>query len=202
MNLADRAVKMLTTPKTEWEVVAAESESMPQIGMGYVVPMTLAAHLAAFLGSAFVGALFGAMLGIRHSMGYFLLMAVVGWVLSVLAVYAQAWVVNALAPSFGSTPNLLSAFKLVVFSATAAWVGSLLMIIPAVGPLAAFAGLVYSIYLFYLGMPRLMGTPPDKVVPYMLVSALVILVLTIGASTIATVVVGVMFGAGALTFHG
>jgi hypothetical protein len=201
MNLVDRVVKMLTTPRTEWEVVAAEGTTTGQITTGYVVPMTLAAHLASFIGSVFVGAMFAAF-GVHHSTPFFLVTAVVGWAVSVAVVYLQAWVVNALAPSFGSTPNPLAAFKLVVYAETAGWVGSLLLIIPALGMLGSLAGMLYSIYLFYLGVPRLMGTPPDKVIPYMLVSAVVIIGLTLAAGAVVSVVVGTVIGAGSLGLHG
>ncbi|HVP39352.1 MAG TPA: Yip1 family protein [Candidatus Saccharimonadales bacterium] len=195
MNLVDRAVKMLTTPKTEWDAVVAEPAASQQILVGYVVPMTLLAHLAAFIGSAFVGAMFSAFLGLHRTLTFWLASAVLGWLMSLVLVYVEAAVVNALAPTFGSTKSSLNAFKLVVFASTAAWVGGLLAIIPILGWLGALAGAVYSIYLFYLGLPKLMATPPDKVVAYMLVAALVIIVLWCLASFLVGAVATAMFGA-------
>ena len=48
--------------------------------------------------------------------------------------------------------------------------------------------------MFYLGLPHLMQTPPDKVIPYMIVSAIVIIVmyLIVGGITAATAGVGMM----------
>ncbi len=44
---------------------------------------------------------------------------------------------------------------------------------------AALVGLLYGIYLFALGLPRLMHTPREQLVPFMLVCALVLLVINI-----------------------
>jgi hypothetical protein len=52
--------------------------------------------------------------------------------------------------------------------------------------LIVVAGL-YAIYLFYLGLPAVMHTPADKVVPYMVVCAIVdIVVMLIVGSVTAT----------------
>jgi hypothetical protein len=59
-------------------------------------------------------------------------------------------------------------------------------LLPIIGILAVLAGGIYSIYLFYLGLPVLMKTPPDKVVAYMIVAAVVIFVIYI--------VIGVVVG--------
>ncbi|MBI5837255.1 MAG: YIP1 family protein [Candidatus Eisenbacteria bacterium] len=194
MNLVERATRMLTTPATEWDVVAAENIDPQPLTMSYVVPLTLLSQLAAFIGSAFVSAMFMAAFGMHRSLPYWLVSAVLAWVLTVVAVYINAWVVNALAPTFGSKQDFRSAFKLVVFACTAAWVGGILAVIPVLGMLGAIAGGLYSIYLFYLGVPRLMATPPDKVVPYMLVSALVLIVVTMLIGLVVGGVTAAMFG--------
>jgi hypothetical protein len=195
VNLVDRAVKMLTTPKTEWEVVAAESATPQQVLVGYVVPLTLLAQLAGFIGAAFVGAMMASAFGIHHGAAFWLASAVVGWAASLAVVWVEAWVVNALAPTFGSVPNFTNAFKLVAFSATAAWVGCLLAVVPVLGMLGGLAGALYSIYLFYLGVPRLMSTPQDKVASYMIITAIVILVLWGLTGAVVAGVTTVVFGA-------
>jgi hypothetical protein len=49
---------------------------------------------------------------------------------------------------------------------------------------------LYSIYLFYLGLPVMMKTPADKVIPYMAVSAVVIIVVYIVAALISGAITG------------
>jgi hypothetical protein len=61
---------------------------------------------------------------------------------------------------------------------TPVWIAGVLNLVPALAPLQFIAGL-YAIYLFYLGLPAVLKTPTDKVIPYMLVSAVVIILVTI-----------------------
>ena len=80
--------------------------------------------------------------------------------------------------------------KLVVFASTPMWLAGVLQIIPALGVLAILAAL-YAIYLFYLGLPPLMHTPADKVIPYMVVAALVIIVISVCLGVVTAAVTGV-----------
>ena len=73
------------------------------------------------------------------------------------------------------------------------WVAGVLHLVPVLGVLTILAAL-YSIYLFYLGLPVVMSTPTAQVIPYMLVSAVVVIVvsLVLGAVTTAMAGVGAM----------
>ena len=57
----------------------------------------------------------------------------------------------------------------------AVWAGVASYVSSLVWPLVA----LYAFYLFYLGLPQLLRTPPEQVVPFMVVSALVIVVVNI-----------------------
>jgi hypothetical protein len=84
---------------------------------------------------------------------------------------------------------MVHALKLVVYSMTPVWVAGVLNLIPALAPLGIIAAL-YSVYIFYLGLPVMMETPADKVVPYMAVSALVIIVVSVILGAFAAAVTG------------
>ena len=80
--------------------------------------------------------------------------------------------------------------KMVAFASTPVWVAGVLRLIPALGLLALLAAL-YSIYLFYLGLPSVMKTPPDKVLPYMVVCAVVLIVISVIVGYITGIFMGV-----------
>ena len=92
-------------------------------------------------------------------------------------VYLAAFIIEKLAPNFQSRGDTLQALKLVAYANTAFWVAGVCNILPFLGVLGMIAGGIYSIYLFYLGLPVMMKTPQDKVIPYMIVSAVVILII-------------------------
>jgi hypothetical protein len=65
-------------------------------------------------------------------------------------------------------------------------VAGIVNVLPQLSPLGFLAGL-YSIYLFYLGMTPMMKTPDDQVIPYMVVSAILVIVLMLVAGALAGV---------------
>lgn len=201
MNLVSRAQKMLLSPKTEWDVVAGEAATTGSLYSGYVIPLTIIASICGFIGSAFFVSAVTSAFGIHYSMPYWMGMYGFSWVLQLVGIYISALVVDALAPSFGSTKNQMNALKLVVFGSTASWVGHMLEIIPFIGGIGAIAGAVYSIYLFYLGLPKLMGTPKEKVVGYMVVAALVMIVVYMIVGGIAGMLSGAFFVTSAVMNH-
>ncbi|MCB2203758.1 YIP1 family protein [bacterium] len=172
MSLVDRAKNIITSPKTEWEVIANEPADMGSILTGYVIPMALVPAIASFIGYGFIGSGFGS--GIMWGVGY----ALISLVSTIIIVLLTAFVVNLLASGFDSEKDMGKAMQLVAYSYTPAWVGGILSIIPMIGWLGTLFGL-YGIYLMYLGFPHMMKTPQEKVVVYMIVTVVVLVVVYI-----------------------
>ncbi len=198
MDIVQRAKNMIVTPATEWSVVAAESTPQATLITGYVLPLAGAAALAGFIGQAFVGVSFG--FGTyRYPITTALMGAILGVIMAVVVVFIVATIVDALAPTFGTQKNSAQAFKLAVFSFTPAWIAGLLQILPMLAVIGILAGL-YGLYLLYLGLPRVMGTPPDKAVPYTLVVAVCAFVVMFILALITAAIIGTgAIAAGGLT---
>jgi hypothetical protein len=186
MNLQARVKAILTTPATEWPVIAGEPTDVLSLYRNYIFILAAIPAVCQFLGQVLIGLPF---LG-RMSPGGALVGAVLTYVVSLVSVYLAAWVIERLAPNFSSSGDTAQALKLVAYASTPVWVAGVLKLIPALGVLVIIAG-IYSIYLCYLGMTPVMKTPADKVVVYMIVSALVVIVIQI--------VLGMVIGSLALT---
>ncbi len=193
-NLKDRVTKILTSPKTEWPVIDAESTDVAKLYTGYIMILAAIPPLAGFIGSSILG--FGLF---RVGIAAGLAGAIVGYALALAGVYVCAFIIDKLAPTFESKPSLIQALKLVAYAYTAAWVAGVANVIPILGSLIALVGALYSIYLMYLGLPVLMKTPEAKVIPYLVVSILVVIVVSVIAMMLAAAVVGTAFVASALT---
>ncbi len=102
--------------------------------------------------------------------------AVLGYVLALVGLFITSFIVDALAPSFGGEKNQVQALKLVAYANTAAWVAGTLNIIPVLGALATLVGGIYSLYVLYLGLPKLMKCPADKTLVYFIVTIVVAIV--------------------------
>jgi hypothetical protein len=172
-SLQDRVIKILTTPKTEWPVTEAESTDVAKLYSGYIAILAAIPAICSFIGSTMIGY---PIIGRTPMTAAFVTM-ILSYAASLAGVYISALIIDKLAPSFQSTPSFIRALKLVAYASTATYVAGVLNLVPVFGPLALLA-MVYAIYLFYLGVPVMMKTPPDKVIPYMVVSAIVIIIVT------------------------
>ena len=175
MSLIDRVKNILLTPKTEWNVIDNETATPQSLLTGYVVPLALIPAIAVFIGMGLMGT---SVLGIKvgGNVTFGLAMAVSSFLNSILSFYIASYVIDALAPSFGSEKNINKSAQLVAYASTAIYVAGVFQILPSL----AFLGILglYAVYLFYLGLLILKKTPQDKVIVYMIVGAIVIFVIS------------------------
>jgi Yip1 domain len=190
VNLQSRILNILTKPKEEWPVIANESTDVVTLYKEYVAPLSAIPAICGFLGMTTIGVTVPSMGNIRAPIGSAFTELVVGYILALLATYLAALVVNKLAPTFQSGGGIVPALKMVAFSSTAVWVTGIVRVVPALGALLLLAAL-YGIYLFYLGLPSVMKTPADKVIPYTIVCAVVIVVISVVLTSVAGVFTGV-----------
>jgi hypothetical protein len=193
VNLQTRVMNILTKPKDEWPVIAAETTSIATIYSSYVCLLAAIPAVCSFIGTTMIGVSVPLLGSYKVGVAQGLTTAIISYALGLAGIYVSALVIQKLAPTFQSEANLVQAFKLVAYASTASWVAGVLSIIPALALLGVLASL-YGIYLFYLGVTPLMKTPQDKVIAYMLVSAVVIIVVYL--------VVGVITGALTTAFFG
>jgi hypothetical protein len=171
-KIVERIKNILLTPKTEWPAIAADPAPAQSIYTGHVLLLAAVSAIAGWLGGTLLGSAFGVF---RMGATFFLVTAIVNFLVAFVAVFVSAWLTDALAPNFGGTKNSLQALKTVAYAWTASWVASIATIVPFLGFLVVLAGLVYSIYLFYQGCQHTMKVPTDKAAGF----TAVVIVLTI-----------------------
>jgi hypothetical protein len=187
--LQARVTNILKDPKREWPVIAAEPTTTEKLYSSYIAPLAAIPAIATFIGYSIVGLSLPFVGTVRIGIIRGLVSAFVSYVVSLVLVYVAAMVIDWLAQKFESTPNQIQALKLVAYSYTAVWVAGVVMVIPALVMLGVLGGL-YSIYLFYVGLPVMMKTPESQVVPYMAVSAVSVIVMGIILAMMTAAVTG------------
>ena len=146
-----------------------------------MLPLALIPAIAGFIGFGLIGQnVLGKHIG---SAGYGLRYAIVSLVSTIGGAFLTAYIIDLLAPSFGSEKNFLQSFKLVVYSYTPMMVAGVFLIIPALGILATLAGL-YGLYLLYIGLQPMKKTPDDKKTTYFVVSLIVVIIGSVVLSAI------------------
>jgi hypothetical protein len=186
--LKDRVTKIFTDPANEWRRIEPEPTTIQQLYTGFIIPVAAIPVVASFIGSVIIGTPFigrtGPVAGI--------VIAVFTLAMMLIGTYVSAFIISKLAPTFSSVSDDRQALKLVAYSSAPVWVAGILNIIPFLGMLAILAW-IFTIYVFYLGVPIMMKTPQDKVIPYMLVSALVMIVVSFTLAMIGVAVATTMF---------
>jgi hypothetical protein len=139
-------------------VIAGEKPTVQSLFVGYILIMAAIGPIAMALRLG----VFGMGIGI----------AVISYVIGLVMIYLLAWIVDALAPTFGGEKNFIQSLQLTAYSFTAAWVAGIFHLIPFVGSLLTLAATIYSLYTFYLGAPILKKCPQEKAAAYTIVVVL------------------------------
>lgn len=181
MNLIDRTKSILLQPRATWPAIEAEAADVAGLYTRYLMVLAAIPAVCGFIGMSLIGVgAFG--ISVRVPVVAGLVNMVVSYALSLVGVFVLALIVDALAPTFGGQKSAIQALKLAVYASTAALLGGVFMLLPALAVLGLLAAL-YSVYLIYTGLPVLMRNAPEKTLPY---TAVVL---------VAAIVVGVVIGA-------
>jgi hypothetical protein len=188
MNIIARVKEILLTPQPAWSVIETEETNTAALYTQYIMILAAIQAVAGFIGMSLFGV---SALGVsvRVPLMTGLVQMVLGYGLTLAMVYVLAMIADALAPSFGGQKNPMNALKLVAYSSTAAMVGGIFALIPALGVLTLVAAL-YSLYLLYLGVPTLMKVPQEKALAY--TAVLVVCAIVVGA--VAGTILGTIHG--------
>ena len=189
-GMIGRIQRLLLKPNEEWPVIEAEPKSAQQVFMTWAVPLAAIGPICTLIGY---------ILFLHAPISVALVMAVLVYAGALVGVWVLAFIFNMLAPSFGGTKSMDQAMKVAAYSYTPAWLAAVLGILPALGIIGSLLGL-YSLYLLWLGLPRLMKVPADKAPGYVIVSILCAIVFAaiIGAiigAVIASMMMAAMGGA-------
>lgn len=181
-GITDRVKNILTKPAAEWDRIEAEKTTIPDLYKNYAALLAVLPPVALFIKTSIYG--YGSGIGgmtLRTPIGYGIGVAISSYIIGLIAIGALAVIVDFLAPKFGGQANQINAFKLSVYSMTAAWLAGACLVIPVVGGLLSLAGL-YSLYLFYLGVPKLMKCPQSNAAIFtvvaLVVNAIVMMIIT------------------------
>ncbi len=192
MNIIERVKGILLTPKTEWAIIDNEPATPPSVLTSYVIPMVIVSMVGTLIR-------YFAFSSIYSGTTYLIATLIVAFLAAILGYYISTYVIDTLAPSFGSEKNLGKSAQLVAYSGTPGYIAGLLSFIPVIGPLLGFAAWIYGIYLMYIGIGPLKKTPEDKKVVYLILSYVVIIAVYFILMAVLGLVIFGMFGLGAMS---
>jgi len=192
-GLVARVKGILLKPSETWDVIDREPATIGGLYSGYVMLLAAIPAVCSLIGFMVFG-IGGFGITIRLSPVWLVVQAVITYGLSLAMVYVMALIIEALAPNFGGVKDRMQAFKVAAYAPTASWVAGVFTLVPALSVIALLGGL-YSLFLLYKGLPKLMKTPEDKALPY---TAVVIVVAVVVTFVISMVTSSVMALSGAM----
>ncbi len=178
MNIVKRIQGLILAPQEEWETIEAEDKSILDLYREYVIILALIPPFANFFG----GYLFGFPRAAAHAgqltLTGGLLRAAVQYFLSLPLLYMVAFVISSIAPHFDGKSDDKRALTLAAYSYTPAWLASAFGLVPGLRWLDILG--FYGLYVFYLGLPRMMKCPKD----HGDIMSLIILVLSVATGAL------------------
>jgi len=160
MNAALRAKAMLFDPLLEWGRIEQESGDPAYVLSRYVAVLALIPAVFGFIGTSVIGVSMPGAGVIRTPVFDGLFGAIFGYVMTCATVLVLGLIIDLAAPWFGGRRDFDSAFKLAVYSFTPVWLAGIFLLLPGLRFLA-LTGL-YSAYVLWLGLPRLIKAPEEK----------------------------------------
>jgi hypothetical protein len=193
-NLISRVIGLVTNPAGEWRKIDAESTTLGKLVTTYTLILSAILPIAFVIGALLAGG--------GSGIGQVIIIAAIYYALQVGVTIGLAFLIDALAPTFGGTKNSSQAAKLAVYGSTplhlAGIIGILAMqfLIGGLAWLWIIVGVAWGGFLLFLGLPILMRAPADKVPVYAGASAGAWVVLWIIAKVIVDQIVwNMIFGA-------
>ncbi len=161
-----RAKAILFSPKTEWPVIAERPDTIVSLYTDYLLFLAAIAVGVSFIRDTIIGVATSSGAIVRVGVIAGLGAMVVQYILWLASIFVLGLIVNTLAPSFAGRKNQVQALKTVAYAFTGAAVGSIGEAIPKIGLLIVVGGVLWTLYLFYLGLPIMMKTPAGKALRY------------------------------------
>lgn len=162
-DLISHVKGLILAPQKEWELIETEQTSVVDLYRGYIAILAAIPPFASFLGSW----LFGAH-GLHPTFTAGLFRAVVQYALSLPALFLVAFVISMAAPYFDGKSDDRRALALAAYSYTPAWLAAIFGLVPGLRFLDVLG--FYGIYVFSLGLTRMMRIPKDNLDVFTLVA--------------------------------
>lgn len=171
--ITDRVKEILLTPDLAWDKIKAENDSVGDIYKKYLLVLAAIGPIFAWIKFSIIGI---SVLGYTYRAPIVggLIGAIVQYGVQLLMAYLAAIILEKLAPKFEGSTTLNDTFRLVAYAATPAYISGVFIIIPAIGFIAALAGFIYSVYLFFKGLPKFVAISETKKFAYIAVSVVCI----------------------------
>ncbi|GAA3535995.1 Yip1 family protein [Zobellella aerophila] len=150
-------------PKEEWHTIDHHHESL-NYSLVHLLFIALIPSVCVFVSATMIGWDFGTSNTIMMTTQSALIMSVGMYFTLIAGVFALAYLTYWMAKTFGAKPSFTQSMELAAYTATPLFMTGLAVLYPS--PvflmLVGLAGVAYSVYLLYSGVPIIMHIPEER----------------------------------------
>ena len=175
-------------PREEWQTIEKRHESL-MYSLVHILTVALIPAICSYFATAHIGWSIGTgnVIKIAESSAIFMSVAMYGGL--IVGVFALAYLIQWMAVTFDSKPDFTQSLELAAYTATPILMSGVGALYPELWfvTICGLAGLTYSVYLLYSGIPIMMNIPEEKGFIYassVVTCGLVLLVSLMAASAI------------------
>lgn len=175
-------------PKEEWQTIEKRHESL-MYSLVHILTVALIPAICSYFATAHIGWSIGTGSTIKIAESSAVLMSIAMYGGLVVGVFALAYLIQWMAVTFDSKPDFTQSLELAAYTATPILMAGVSALYPELWfvTVCGLAGLTYSVYLLYSGIPIMMNIPEEKGFIYassVVTCGLVLLVTLMAASAI------------------
>ncbi|RUO38816.1 hypothetical protein CWE13_04065 [Aliidiomarina shirensis] len=176
-------------PVEEWKTIDQRHESL-RFSLTHILFVALIPCLVAYYASAHLGWSIGARESIYLTQNSAIAMAVAMYVGIIAGVMALSYLIHWMAKTFGAKPTLTQSLELAAYTSTPVLMSGVAAFYPELWfvSMVFLAGVAYSVYLLYSGVPILMHIPEERGFIYassVVTAGLILMVVLMAGTAIA-----------------
>lgn len=174
-------------PVGEWKTIDQRHESL-RFSLSHILIVALIPCIAAYYATAHAGWSIGARETILLTQSSAVVMSVAMYFGLIGGVIALSYIIHWMAKTYGAQPSFTQSLELAAYTATPVMMAGIAAVYPELWFVAMvfLAGVAYSIYLLYSGLPILMHIPEERGFIYAssVVTAGLVLMIVLMAGTV------------------
>jgi hypothetical protein len=150
---------MMFNPQEEWEAVARDMPGTGVLLRNFLLPLALLAPVATMVGMLMFDSRFSPEYGYSMLRDRAPVIALATFAFQIASIYLLAAVLFLMARTEGRSPSFLVALRVAVFGSIPVMLSGATLVIPF-NVVFSLVAAMYSFYLYYLGVERLIGIKP------------------------------------------
>lgn len=175
-----RLVGIVLRPTQEWELIAREQSSIDDLLRRYILPLSVLAPLATFVGMKFFDAAWDEDLGYLVPAQEIFTAAATTLFATIVSVFALAGIFVLIAPMYGSSRDYRAALRVATYGSVPVMLAGATLVLPVMA-IVGLIGLSHSLYVYWLGVKAVLKVRSSCQSEFLGISML----LLISASTLA-----------------